>query len=1521
MAFSFGASNPAGGNAPAELGPELPDVFTDDVGFKGVSSDSNVRLLRTPWPADALPAPTCALLAVAPSKGIVVGAGPDSLSISSSEAVRKAISAPSGEDKVKTKPFEPQATISLSARPTHVVFCSGDSALVLATENGAQLSVYDTATLLQGNAQPALSVPTNGASFRAIVPNPAPSTEAHSSFVALVTTGGELLIADLKGGNLISGPNGNVLKSGVSCVSWSNKGKQLVAGLADGTGYQMTPEGVQKDAIPRPPDLEDNCHVSSISWLENDVFLMVYTPNAEEDDMGQNPPSSYYIISRRKQAPFLIQKLPELCAPWGLRRTPAYQFMARLRDYKPHLKDVLIVSSTASTDVGLITRSDQPLASDDAAKGTVGLFTMTEVNDDTKKASPPLTDSGDETSVIGLGLDLSSTEIVVAPIQGEDIAESSTPLPNLLLLNHDGILSSWWFIYSESIRQKLPYQGLASLNQQPQQPQAPAPAPALQAPAQPAFAQSGFGASAASSGPSPFGKPSTAAPAFGSPSTFGGSQKPSFGTPSFGAPSFGSPSQIGSGFGAPSAPGQAGPQFGKSGFGSMGTSSFGQPSTPAKPLGSLPFSTPGATSGGGFGSFAGGGGSGFASFASAKPAGESPFGKPATANPFGKPSGASIFGGQTDQNTAFASPKTDQQKPAFGLGSNGFVLGSAFKGDGSAANDGPKPEKPSGLFSMGESLDDMVSTPSKPSPPTESMDDMDDEPVAPQPAQPPAKESAPTPAPVPSLFGQPSKPAAPSGPTPSLFGALAKPAEAAPSGPTPSPFGSLAKPAEAAPTAPISKPFSLFGNAGARKQVTSPLSPPSEKTSVPSSTPKKEQPTDVENTPKIQPEEAPLPPDPTTKASYGPGDTSASSNVSKSSVDDAPLPPDFVTKPKPVSKDVGEPPLPPDFVTKPKETKEPAVKAEEAPLPPDPTEISTTKPAETPGPVPDDGSDVESEQDGDEEEDEHADDEEPAEEGDGDDAEESGFTDSGEDITHDISHTEEEAEASPESSFGKPFGTSAVGGLFGKIPKPAQNEQPRQLFGEIGKPIFPPGGRFNHEPPRSPSPVRDGAQKGRLRPDNFRSASAPQGPGNTLAARKAALTETALRESQLKPRPAEINREEQARLHAQAQREEEEALSLSDDDEDERLRADLARPLEPVPTLDPFLPHQDYTGQTSKPGIPGQIERLYRDINSMVDTLGINARSLSSFLLYQQSSDDSNSGKWVETLQGDHPAGVLDEKLLLREIEKLDDAVVVLAGSLQQQRVQGVEEKLDQCRELLGKDILTLRSQCASIQKTLDAHTDAAAILSAPLSAEQANLQQDLRSASTDIQARLADLEQGVSLLRAKIADVPRPDSSTNGPRPPMKRPTVEAVASTIATMMNMAESKSSDIDVLEVQLKKLGIDTTASPASREGSPFATPKKSLAKFPTTPGSRGSVDVPVSAYHTPESASRGINFRSSISGSARVSRLRSVEGVGDLVTKEDSQRWKAKTQRRQHLVGNLKKAIGEKKSKVRGADDL
>ncbi|KAJ5089939.1 hypothetical protein N7532_008623 [Penicillium argentinense] len=1540
MAFNSGNSAPAGGSAQAELGPELSDAFTDEIGFKGVSGDANIRFLPTPWPDDALPAPTSSLLAVAQTKGLAVAAGPDVLVVATTESIRQAIQAPTGQEKLKTKPFEPLATIPLPARPTHIAFNASDDALILATENGSQISVFQTSSLVNETAQPALSVSTTGASIRSLVPNPDPT----SNLVALVTVNGELLVADLKAGSLVSGANGQVLRNGVSCVAWSNKGKQLVAGLADGTADQMTADGTKKDQIPRPTDLEGEYHVSSVAWLENDVFFMVFTPNALEDE-GGIPPSSYYIINRRKGAPFLIQKLPEICSTLGfsMKRTPAYQFITRLRDYKPHMKDVLIVSSTASADVSLVTRPDQPFADDDASKSLVGQFVATEINSDSHKAAVPLKDSTDDTSVIGLAADLTCTENVYAPIQGqeEDIPESSSPLPGLLLLNNDGILSSWWFIYNQAIREKVVYAGLGIVtHDQPATSTASAASPAPQksgfgqaspAPQQPAFGQTSFGGASpfgtsgfnkstggtsfgttSTMGATAFGKPS--GPSFGSPSPMGGGSASAFGKPSAPGATFGTPSQPGSAFGTAGTPGQ--PAFGQSGFATAG-SSFGQPSTSGKSL----LGTGSGTAGGGFSSFSGGGG--FAGFAAAKP-GESPFAKPASESGFGKPSLPSPFGkpqndasfapastngngnetknpfGNPSTTTSFPQPTSTETKNPFGQNTGGFVLGSSFKPDGTAANDGPKPDKPSsGAFSFGGSFDEMVSSPGKasPSPPvSEPMDSGEDGTGF----VPPVKNEST------SVFGKPSSR------TTCLSGNL-------------TPLN-----AKSESTVETSKSnFSIFGGASndaasaAQNQVTSPLSAPSDKTA----TPKRE---GSVSTPTFGSSyDTPLPPDPTSRDSYAPGDTSASSNVSKSSIEDAPLPPDFTgakkspqvndaplppdfiaakkpspkiddaplppdfTVKKPVPKD-DEAPLPPDFIMpKPKKAESPPISAEEAPLPPDfVASKDKPEPAEEAVPVPD-ASDADSEGDG------------------------SDFSDSGEEITHDETKIPSPKD-SAESSFSAISEKSATGGLFSGLSKsvaPKHGQQlPRQLFGEIPKqPLLPPPGpvaQNNREPYRSPSPTRVGSKKSTLlsqKPEVRKEA------GSALATRKASLTQMAQRDGLLR-KESLASQEEEARAKQTAQSQEEDVLFLSDDDEDERLREDLARPLEPVATLDPFLPHQSYTGETAKPGISGMVERLYRDINSMIDTLGINARSLDSYMLYQQSSKTSEPSELAEILKGDQPANILDKKLYLLDINNFEELVVALNETLHYARIQNVEEKLERCREILAKEVVNMRSQFSTIRKTLDAHTDTGSILAAPLSAEQATLQQDLRSTFADFQTKMADLEQGVSLLRAKMADIPRPDGSTTSSR---KRPTVEAVASTISTMMAMAESKSSDIDVLESQMRKMGLDISSAAPSHEESPFTTPRKNAGRFPATPGSRGSIDG--SAYHTPDSASRGINFRGSINGSARHSRLRSVEGVGPVI-QEESARWKTKNSRRQQLIGNLKAAFEKKKDKVRPVDD-
>lgn len=140
-------------------------------------------------------------------------------------------------------------------RVSQLTFSIDESYLVLSAENGGGLAVYDVDALLNGSTNSAFELSTNGQSLRALTPNP-----TQGELLAVVTVDGNLMMANLKERSFVTGPNGQVLKDGVSCVSWSTKGKQLVAGLGNGTAYQMTPAGEGKGDIPKPPDVANGDH-------------------------------------------------------------------------------------------------------------------------------------------------------------------------------------------------------------------------------------------------------------------------------------------------------------------------------------------------------------------------------------------------------------------------------------------------------------------------------------------------------------------------------------------------------------------------------------------------------------------------------------------------------------------------------------------------------------------------------------------------------------------------------------------------------------------------------------------------------------------------------------------------------------------------------------------------------------------------------------------------------------------------------------------------------------------------------------------------------------------------------------------------------------------------------------------------------------------------------------------------------------------------------------------------------------
>lgn len=218
------------------------------LGFLSIAGDAKVQL-TSKWSPP--PAPTASLLSIASRKGLVAAAGPDAVHIATTESVRKAFEGEKNGDS-EVRSFTPQAKVPFPIRISQLAFTADEQYLVLSAESGGGLAVYDVQALTQGATQPTFEIGTNGETLRALIPNPMPES---ANFCAIVTNNGNLFMANLAERKLVSGSNGPALRSQVSSAAWSTKGKQLVAGMADGTIYQMTPDGAEKAHIPKPPNV------------------------------------------------------------------------------------------------------------------------------------------------------------------------------------------------------------------------------------------------------------------------------------------------------------------------------------------------------------------------------------------------------------------------------------------------------------------------------------------------------------------------------------------------------------------------------------------------------------------------------------------------------------------------------------------------------------------------------------------------------------------------------------------------------------------------------------------------------------------------------------------------------------------------------------------------------------------------------------------------------------------------------------------------------------------------------------------------------------------------------------------------------------------------------------------------------------------------------------------------------------------------------------------------------------------
>ncbi|KAF8476897.1 hypothetical protein BDZ91DRAFT_708301 [Kalaharituber pfeilii] len=1416
----------------AVTGEDAEEVSTEIFGFLALNGDTKVKLLPDGFSESSMPISSASLFTVANQRGLFAAAGPSTFVLGTSESLRRAFASATTGSTVTT--YQPSVSLSAPTPISHIAFNASEHHLILGAASGG-LAVYSVDSLMASNSQSLFELGTNGLPLREVKPNPNPDF-AH--LIAVLTQNGEFRLFNLNQRVFVPGKQGTeVLKTGISTLNWSQRGKQLICGLTDGTCSQITPEGDERAVIPKPPGLT-NFYVSHVTWLENNLFVIALTP-VPSNPQEPNNDSIFYVFTRSSNTEnFRFQKLPDPTPPFGMTIRQTYHFCGEIKHWSPHLQDALILANTSSADVGLITRFSNAIPATEPSNPSIpeGAFTTTTIADDSRRAALPLGEDYCDTSPIGMILDLSSRDKVIRPIPGEELEETD-PQPIFMLLNNEGVVSAWHIIYSDAVRGNSEYQQLTVVKEK----AAPSSVPqAAEAQKTTAFGVSGaspfqsFGAAATTTAPT-FGAPAFGAPAFSQTAT---PAKPAFGQPAFGQGAFGKPAFGQSGWGSIST--TSSPAFGQPAFGS---SAFGKPSTTTPP----PTTASTFGSGSGFSKFASAGG--FASIAASTAAGEGPawakggLGSTTISSPFGTSSNnVSVFGSLSNNTSSFGGLSSTGS--GSGLGSTPFKIGSTFQADSSASTFKTSEDKGPSLFgsAFGSSLGSTLKA-------TPTDADMDAD--SPRVSTPVDKEEDMDSSPAESALG-----------TPEHERQLVPPA--APAGGLSGDFGS---------TNVISKGMSVFGTAPTTPPLPKQESPKVEKTPPPAPLPPSPKVTDLKLESPKSPPSAPLPPDPTSKPS-------------KDTVPDIPLPPVPIEKAdttkaepeKTEKEDKEEPPkslldtsgVPgkPGTISAFSQTFTSGLKPPSTGVFSQPPQIQTPASATSPSkptvtsvptfsstgpfvakPTP---------------------------------APKNAFATTTEPLPPlPGSAIATKKDTKPSSSvFDAPPPPDLDGGIFSNLSKQKaklEKAERNQKAEAVSRPsrISAPAG------PKSvlaKKPDTTRAKSAPVNPMRFGLAHSRRGQRPSLLAKKYPEEEEVdeeydENEEELEEEGDEGHEEEEydeeeteidepegvvpekkptakylkpkfptlTKLETQPSAE----LVISQpvtqspvpqrpppppEPEDERIWKLLHSPVpvEPNPNPPDFTRNDKIVEASPDDGFEAIYDKAYESCNVMVNSIGMMARNLEAYV-----SAHRTSAEYPKHCTTPPPRTVKEvDEWRLCELSLLQ-AIIQRSDQINSQGAIA-RSGLDEMVSDLTKGLVRLQTKISELQRLADIHKDprsVAAMQSRYLTPEQTLQQRELRNKLAAVQFELEETEKAVTILKANLA---ARDRGKMGGK--VKPPTVEAVNNTIMKLTAMVERKNGDVDYLGEQLRRLQMRSSLGGASKADSPsftrtlvFGTPAKNKGK--------------------------------------------------------------------------------------------
>uniref|UniRef100_A0A8C7XN88 Nucleoporin Nup159/Nup146 N-terminal domain-containing protein n=1 Tax=Oryzias sinensis TaxID=183150 RepID=A0A8C7XN88_9TELE len=315
----------------------------------------------------------------------------------------------------------PLATVTVELALHHLALSCDELTLSVCgvAEGNLFLTFYDVRTFINGKSTQKLPFAT----FRPDVP---PGTlvqdlkwnPANVSMLAACLSDGSMMILDVT--DLVKMQAKLPSTSGITCIGWSPKGKQVAAGKMNGTVSQYTPALEEKKVIPCPHfyTSEDPVKALDVLWLRTFAFAVTY---AAADGSLETPPELVLVSLPKKDEKVDTKYLNFGDIVYGTcTERQHHYFLSHIEDW-----DLVFAASAASIEVSVIARQDDKMWE---------LWTL----EDAGRAELRVTESNEDTLPLGLAIDYTSQQEIY-------ITDEKTlpPAPTLMMLSTEGLLCSF----------------------------------------------------------------------------------------------------------------------------------------------------------------------------------------------------------------------------------------------------------------------------------------------------------------------------------------------------------------------------------------------------------------------------------------------------------------------------------------------------------------------------------------------------------------------------------------------------------------------------------------------------------------------------------------------------------------------------------------------------------------------------------------------------------------------------------------------------------------------------------------------------------------------------------------------------------------------------------------------------------------------------------------------------------------------------------------------------------------------